>query len=101
MKPLPATPELLWVARRVVWFDEPAQALADPAQFLAHVMVFGTSKTCGRCAESSARMTIARCWNRLRPAFSTRGHGPIGIWFAAAIRRRHCRCAPDCTRSGA
>ena len=42
MKPLPATPELLWVARRVVWFDEPAQALADPAQFLAHVMVFGT-----------------------------------------------------------
>lgn len=39
---LPVTPELLWVARRVVWFDEPALALADPVQFLAHVMVFGT-----------------------------------------------------------
>jgi hypothetical protein len=42
MKPLPATPELLRVARRVVWFEEPARALADPLQFLAHVMVFGT-----------------------------------------------------------
>ena len=42
MKALPATPELLRVARRVVWFEEPERALADPVQFLAHVMVFGT-----------------------------------------------------------
>ena len=42
MKALPITPELLGVARRVVWFEEPARALADPPQFLAHVMVFGT-----------------------------------------------------------
>jgi hypothetical protein len=42
VKALPATPELLHVARRVVWFEEPARALADPVQFLAHVMVFGT-----------------------------------------------------------
>jgi hypothetical protein len=41
MKPLPATPELLCVARRVVWFEEPAAALARPVHFLAHVMVFG------------------------------------------------------------
>jgi hypothetical protein len=42
VKQLPVTPALLRVARRVVWFDEPAQALADPVLFLAHVMVFGT-----------------------------------------------------------
>jgi hypothetical protein len=42
VKPLPVTPELLRVARRVVWFEEPTQALADPVQYLAHVMVFGT-----------------------------------------------------------
>lgn len=41
MKPLPNTPELLRVARRVIWFEEPERALADPVQFLAHVMVFG------------------------------------------------------------
>jgi hypothetical protein len=42
MKALPQTPELLRVARRVMWFEEPDRALADPVQFLAHVMVFGT-----------------------------------------------------------
>jgi hypothetical protein len=42
MKPFPVTPELLRVARRVIWFEEPERALADPVQFLAHVMVFGT-----------------------------------------------------------
>jgi len=42
MKALPKTPELLQVARRVIWFEEPERALADPLQFLAHVMVFGT-----------------------------------------------------------
>lgn len=42
MKILPPTPELLAVARRVVWFEEPERALADPVQLLAHVMVFGT-----------------------------------------------------------
>jgi hypothetical protein len=41
MKSLPMTPELLAVARRVIWFEEPEQALAEPVQFLAHVMVFG------------------------------------------------------------
>lgn len=41
MKPLQATPALLQVARRVMWFEEPERALADPVQFLAHVMVFG------------------------------------------------------------
>ena len=42
MKALPKTAKLLQVARRVMWFEEPERALADPLQFLAHVMVFGT-----------------------------------------------------------
>lgn len=42
MKPFPATPALRAVARRVVWFKESAEALADPVHFLAHLMTFGT-----------------------------------------------------------
>jgi hypothetical protein len=42
MKPLPTTPELLAVARRVVWFKDPAEALSDPIMLLAHVMTYGT-----------------------------------------------------------
>ena len=42
MKPLPVTPEMLDVARRVVWFKKPEEELADPVHFLAHVMSLGT-----------------------------------------------------------
>jgi len=42
MKPLPMTPDILNVARRVVWFKTPEEELADPVHFLAHVMTFGT-----------------------------------------------------------
>ena len=42
MNPLPATADLLQVARRVVWFKAPEEELADPVHFLAHVMTFGT-----------------------------------------------------------
>ena len=42
MKPLPVTPEMLDVARRVVWFKAPEEELADPVHFLAHVMSLGT-----------------------------------------------------------
>ena len=30
------------VARRVVWFMEPEEALADPVHFLAYTMTYGT-----------------------------------------------------------
>lgn len=42
MNPIHATPETLNVAQRVVWFKSPAEALADPIHFLAHVMTYGT-----------------------------------------------------------
>ena len=34
--------ELQQVAKRVIWFDSPQQALQNPRLFLAHVMVYGT-----------------------------------------------------------
>jgi hypothetical protein len=42
MKPLPCTRELLAVAPRVVWFEPPEKALADPVRFLAYLMTYGT-----------------------------------------------------------
>lgn len=42
MMPLRPTPQLITVARRVVWYKEPEAALSDPAHFLAHVMTYGT-----------------------------------------------------------
>ncbi len=42
MTPLPPTPEMLNVARRVIWFKKPEQALNDPVHFLSYAMRYGT-----------------------------------------------------------
>ena len=37
---LAPVPELLAIAKRVVWFQDPAVTLADPALFLGHLMTY-------------------------------------------------------------
>lgn len=37
-----ATPRMLNVARRVVWFQDPHDTLKNPYQFMAYVMRYGT-----------------------------------------------------------
>ena len=96
MKALPATPELLRVARRVIWFEEPERALADPIQFLAHVMVFGTIEDLKALRGIVGKDEYREVLERAPPGISMHAPGPIGIWFAAATPRRLCRCAPGC-----
>ena len=38
MNPIPLNPETERVARRVVWFEPPDKALADPIRFMAYAM---------------------------------------------------------------
>ena len=42
MKPIPLTPETEALARRLVWFEEPAEALADPVRFVAYALESAT-----------------------------------------------------------
>jgi hypothetical protein len=42
MKALPHNADLLNLAPRVIWFEPPEQALAEPVRFLAYVMTYGT-----------------------------------------------------------
>jgi hypothetical protein len=41
MNCLPLTPEIEAIARRVIWFEEPSQAVSDPVRFLAYAMTYG------------------------------------------------------------
>ncbi len=41
MKPLPKTPELENLARRIIWFENVDAALADTARFVAYAMTYG------------------------------------------------------------
>jgi hypothetical protein len=40
MRPIPVTPQTLEVARRVIWFEDPEKALADPVKFMAYAMTY-------------------------------------------------------------
>lgn len=40
MNAIPVTPRTVGVARRVVWFEEPGKALADPVRFMAYAMAY-------------------------------------------------------------
>lgn len=42
MKPIPLNPEIETIARRVVWFESPEEALADPVRFMAYAMARAT-----------------------------------------------------------
>ncbi|MDB5971029.1 MAG: hypothetical protein JWQ90_3479 [Hydrocarboniphaga sp.] len=42
MKPIPLTPETEAVARRVIWFESPAEALDDPIRFMAYALASAT-----------------------------------------------------------
>ena len=39
---IPLTPEIADAARRIVWFEPPEQALADPVRFLAYAFAHAT-----------------------------------------------------------
>lgn len=43
MRHLPLDDAIRAVARRVVWFEAPEQAVADPVRFLAYAMTYGTA----------------------------------------------------------
>jgi hypothetical protein len=42
MNVIPHTPETDALSKRVVWFEPPEKALADPIRFMAYVMAHGT-----------------------------------------------------------
>ena len=44
MKDLPQTEEMQALARRLVWFEEPAEALSDPIRFMAYAFERATSE---------------------------------------------------------
>lgn len=69
MKTIPLTPATEALARRLVWFEEPAEALADTCRFVAYALARATHED----------MTILRAFlteDDLREAID---HAPPGI----------------------
>jgi len=62
MKPFPHTPELLRVAKRIVWFRRPEEALDNPVELMAYAMRHATDEDMalllGQVGESGLREAI-------------------------------------------
>jgi hypothetical protein len=43
---LPATADLIALARRVIWFEPPHKALADPVRLTAYTLTYGAHADC-------------------------------------------------------
>ena len=78
MKPLPMTPGLSNVARRVVWFRKPEGALADPVHFGAHVMTFGTIEDLAALQGIVGKDEFCEVLEKARLVSSMYVHGPTG-----------------------
>ena len=42
MKPLPMTADIKEIAKRVIWFESPEEAIEDPVRFLAYAMRYAS-----------------------------------------------------------
>ena len=77
------TPELLDVARRVVWFKEPEETLSDPIHFLTYAMRYGTDE------DISA---ISRAGVGLKQLSEVLDKAPSGIFDARSWNFWNLKC---------
>jgi hypothetical protein len=75
------TPELETVARRVIWFEKPEQALADPIRFLTYAMCYGADKD----------MEVAQRQFTNEDLIETLKNAPAGIFNEEAWKRWHLK----------
>src|SRR5665213_645655 len=69
MKGIPVTPLTLEVARRVIWFESPEQALVDPIRFMAYAMTYARHED----------MQLIRCYVSDDDFREALDHVPAGI----------------------
>jgi hypothetical protein len=71
--------ELVQVARRVVWYDDPEQTLSDLPTFLAHLMVYGSPADLKIVAAYVPELQLRRVLEQ----------APAGVFTDEAWRRWH------------
>ena len=63
MKTIPLTPDTEALARRMVWFEEPGEALCDTFRFIAYALAKGTGDSaviyCGSPSPDNVVATLS------------------------------------------
>ena len=79
----PYPEELLRVARKVVWYDQPEETLSDGKNFLTHLMVYG----------SPADVEVVERYVGEEEFRAVLEQAPAGVFTPAAWERWHARLA--------
>ena len=72
MNALPLSPDIQEVSQRVLWFETPEQAIADPVRFVTYAMTYGTHE----------EMTVVRKHFSDESLLEILGKAPPGIFDA-------------------
>ncbi|MDE3165646.1 MAG: hypothetical protein KGN36_07570 [Acidobacteriota bacterium] len=78
----PFPPELIRIARKVVWYNAPENTLADLPTFLAHLMVYG----------SAADVALVERFVPLEEFRRVLDNAPAGLFTMDLWRSWHERC---------
>jgi hypothetical protein len=94
--PYPA--DLLRIARKVVWYDQPEQTLADLDTFLAHLMVYGSPADVAAASRYVPVEEFRRVLENAPAGLFTqeawqKWHEELGMQTIAVSRRVPCRLA--------
>jgi hypothetical protein len=93
MKPIPLNAETEQIARSLVWFESPEEALADPVRFMAYAMARATQEQMRTIHRYVTEADFRQALDNAPLESSTPAPGPTGTRNSAAIPRRHCRRA--------
>lgn len=85
------TSELLDLARGVIWFEPPSDALADRVRFLAYLMTYGTAEDVTIARRHFSAEDFRDAIENAPPSILDERSWPTGISSPGAIRRRRCR----------
>lgn len=86
MKPFTPTSQLLDVASRVVWFEEPQAALKNPIHFLAYAMKLGTDDDLIALDKAGVGLVHYR---------EVLDHAPAGVFDMRSWSYWNLRCGRD------
>jgi hypothetical protein len=90
MKPIPLNAETEQIARSLIWFESPEEALADPVRFMAYAMARATHEQMRTILRYVTDAEFRQALDNAPPGLSTLAPGPTGTRSPAAIPRRHC-----------
>src|SRR5437660_10823631 len=83
---------MLEIARRVIWFEPPEKALADPVQFMAYALTYAVHEDMRIIRRYLSDDDLREALDCAPPGIIDRARGPTGTPRWAATPPRQCPC---------